>query len=275
MTGERLLGAYRTLLAAYPRDFREEYGDDMVQVLGDQLRDCDASQRLPVFLRAVADLLATAARERLTTSVATPAAASTDGSTTLAPPAGARRRQRPSRRDFLRASLAVVGVGLGASVGGSSLAYIWPNLRGGFGALVDIGTEAEIAEGIRGSGGSFPVPAARAYLVAYDAADDPDGAYAEVTAGTSFMALYQRCVHLGCRVPWCVASTRFECPCHKSRYNRWGEWQEGPAPRGLDRFKVTVVDDRVLVDTRTIVPGPARTGAVLAEGPTGPSCLGV
>lgn len=274
MTGERLLGAYRTLLAAYPRDFRDEYGEDMVQVLGDQLRDCAPAERLPVFLRAVADLFATATRERVT-GVPSPAAATAGGgSSTLVPPTRAPRRQRPSRRDFLRASLAMVGVGLGASVGGSSLAYIWPNLRGGFGALVDIGTEAEIAEGIRGSGGSLPVPAARAYLVAYDPADDPDGAYAEVTAGTSFMALYQRCVHLGCRVPWCAASTRFECPCHKSRYNRWGEWQDGPAPRGLDRFKVAVVEGRVLVDTRAIVPGPARTGAVLSEGPTGPSCLG-
>lgn len=87
------------------------------------------------------------------------------------------------------------------------------------------------------------------------------------------MALYQRCVHLGCRVPWCVSSTRFECPCHKSRYNRWGEYQDGPAPRGLDRFALSVVDGRVLVDTRAVVTGPPRSGGVLTEGPTGASCL--
>ena len=51
-----------------------------------------------------------------------------------------------------------------------------------------------------------------------------------------YVALYQKCVHLGCRVPWCESSQWFECPCHGSKYNRVGEKQGGPAPRGLDRF---------------------------------------
>ena len=33
------------------------------------------------------------------------------------------------------------------------------------------------------------------------------------------MPLYQRCVHLGCRVPFCASSKWFECPCHGSKYN--------------------------------------------------------
>lgn len=274
MSTEGFLRLYRALLAGYPGPFRDEYGEDMVQVLGDQLRDCDRGEATRIFLRAMADLVATAARERLTAPAAVPAVAGA-GAAPAPTPQMKRRSDRPTRRDFLRASLAVAGLGLGASVGGSSLAYVWPSIRGGFGALVDIGSETEVADGIQAAGGTMAVPAARAYLVAYDPAEDPQGAYAEVTSGTAFLALYQRCVHLGCRVPWCVASTRFECPCHKSRYNRWGEWQDGPAPRGLDRFKVTVVDGRVVVDTRGIVTGPSRSAAVLKEGPTGPSCLGM
>ncbi len=46
------------------------------------------------------------------------------------------------------------------------------------------------------------------------------------------MPLYQRCVHLGCRVPFCNSSKWFECPCHGSKYNEAGEYQLGPAPRG-------------------------------------------
>ena len=53
------------------------------------------------------------------------------------------------------------------------------------------------------------------------------------------MPLYQRCVHLGCRVPFCESSKWFECPCHGSKYNGVGEYQLGPAPRGMDRFQVT------------------------------------
>ena len=268
---DRLLRAYGRLLTAYPAAFREEYGADMVQALGDQLRGRTAGEQRAVFVRAVADLLRSAPVEHLSTARTRPLAATPVGAT-LSPPAF-RRQRSPSRRDFLRASLAVAGVGVSASLGGASLAFLWPSVRGEFGALVDIGSVAEVAEGVRASGGTFAVPTARSYLVAYDPADDPEGFYAEVTGGAPFMALYQRCVHLGCRVPWCVSSTRFECPCHKSRYNRWGEYQDGPAPRGLDRFALSVADDRVLVDTRVIVPGPPRTGAVLSEGPSGASCL--
>ena len=269
---ERLLRAYERLLAAYPTAFRNEYGADMVQLLGDQLRDRPVREQRAVFVRAVADLVRTAPSEHLSAVRSRPLAA-TAGGATLSPPVQRRRERSPSRRDFLRASLAFAGAGVSAGLGGASLAFLWPNVRGEFGALVDIGSVAEVAEGVRASGGTFAVPVARSYLVAYDPADDPDGMYTDVTGGAMFMALYQRCVHLGCRVPWCVSSTRFECPCHKSRYNRWGEYQDGPAPRGLDRFAVSVVDGHVIVDTRVIVTGPPRMGAVLNEGPTGASCL--
>jgi cytochrome b6-f complex iron-sulfur subunit len=54
------------------------------------------------------------------------------------------------------------------------------------------------------------------------------------------VALYQKCVHLGCRVPSCATSKWFECPCHGSQYNQVGEKKAGPAPRGLDRFAMEV-----------------------------------
>jgi cytochrome b6-f complex iron-sulfur subunit len=88
------------------------------------------------------------------------------------------------------------------------------------------------------------------------------------------MALYQKCVHLGCRVPWCQSSQWFECPCHGSKYNKWGEWNSGPAPRGLDRFPSRVDDNGTLVvSTGTILTGPARTARVLQQEPEGPHCV--
>ena len=73
------------------------------------------------------------------------------------------------------------------------------------------------------------------------------------------MALYQKCPHLGCRVPSCATSQWFECPCHGSQYNRVGEKKAGPAPRGMDRFPVTVgANGDVIVSTGTIVTGPAH-----------------
>jgi cytochrome b6-f complex iron-sulfur subunit len=108
--------------------------------------------------------------------------------------------------------------------------------------------------------------------VRYDAAEDPSGAYAALTAGAPVMALSQKCVHLGCRVPWCASAAWFECPCHNSKYNRWGEWQDGPAPRGMDRHALEVADGRVLVDVATLVTGPGRGGGVLIQPPEGAHC---
>lgn len=164
-------------------------------------------------------------------------------------------------------------LGLVAGFGGASLAFLWPDVRGGFGATFDLGTEEEIVTSIREGGGRYELPAARAYFVEYDPALDPEGQYADITNGTRVMALYQKCVHLGCKVPWCSSSRWWECPCHGSRYNRWGEWQGGPAPRGLDRFEVRGEDGRLILDTRTIVTGPSRASPVLNQPPEGPTCV--
>jgi cytochrome b6-f complex iron-sulfur subunit len=87
------------------------------------------------------------------------------------------------------------------------------------------------------------------------------------------MALYQRCVHLGCRVPWCQTSQGFECPCHGSKYNGIGEYFGGPAPRNLDRFVVEVSDSGVLtIKTGSIVETP-RAIDKSVEYPQGVACI--
>jgi cytochrome b6-f complex iron-sulfur subunit len=185
-----------------------------------------------------------------------------------------RRECQPSRREFLRGGLLVSGVGVVGAFGTASLAFLWPSLRGGFGARLEVGTQTFVATEIAANG-HLVFPAGRAYLVAYDAGLDPEGVYRESTDGSPFMALYHRCVHLGCRVPWCPSSSWFECPCHGSRYNVWGEYQFGPAPRGLDRFRVSIESGQVIVDTSVIITGPSRATSVLAQPPAGPHCIGL
>ena len=70
----------------------------------------------------------------------------------------------------------------------------------------------------------------------------PQGRLFVANTGTVIYALSQKCPHLGCRVPFCDSSGRFECPCHGSKYDIGGEWIEGPAPRGMDRFDLNVVE---------------------------------
>ena len=88
------------------------------------------------------------------------------------------------------------------------------------------------------------------------------------------LALYQKCPHLGCRVPECVTSQWFECPCHGSQYNQVGEKKGGPAPRGLDRFAMTVSGGRLSVDTGTIIQGPPIGTNTTGQEAEGPHCIG-
>ena len=88
------------------------------------------------------------------------------------------------------------------------------------------------------------------------------------------VALYQKCPHLGCRVPECKSSQWFECPCHGSQYNRVGEKKGGPAPRGMDHFAVTVsASGDVVVDTSTVFAGAAIGTNTTGQEAEGPHCI--
>jgi cytochrome b6-f complex iron-sulfur subunit len=75
-------------------------------------------------------------------------------------------------------------------------------------------------------------------------------------------------------VPWCATSQWFECPCHGSQYNRVGEKKAGPAPRGLDRFAVSVSGGVVTVDTAARTEGPAIGVNTTGQEAEGPHCVG-
>jgi cytochrome b6-f complex iron-sulfur subunit len=183
------------------------------------------------------------------------------------------RKPQVSRRSFLRTTwLASLGASL-AGFGAGTVYFLWPNLTGGFGSKIKAGTKSKIDGDIKANGGYAYVPDGRFYLVPYDEADDKQGIYKGV-AGGGYMALYQRCVHLGCRVPWCNTSKWWECPCHGSKYNQAGEYKEGPAPRGLDRFAISVQGDQIVVDTAKIVTGPPRGTNTTGQELEGPHCVG-
>lgn len=104
----------------------------------------------------------------------------------------------------------------------------------------------------------LPVPVVHGYLTAVDG---------------EVHALYWKCPHLGCRVPWCESSGRFECPCHGSVFSRAGDYIAGPAPRGMDRFAIELVDGVIAVDTAEVSDGRPPGDSLIDEPPRGPSCL--
>jgi cytochrome b6-f complex iron-sulfur subunit len=190
-----------------------------------------------------------------------------------ATPRPAPKKPQVSRRSFLRTAWLA---GLGAAVAGfgaGTVYFLWPNLTTGFGTKIQAGTPDTITADIKAGDGQAYNPEGRFYLVPYKEADDKEGIYAGV-AGGGFMALYQRCVHLGCRVPWCATAQWWECPCHGSKYNQAGEWKEGPAPRGLDRFAIEVSGGQIVVDTSKVITGPPRGTNTTGQELDGPHCVG-
>ena len=188
-----------------------------------------------------------------------------------------------SRRKFFnRAYIGLMGLGLGGFAAASFVAFLWPTGGGGgFGGKVGAGKLDDILLNIRLNNGFFYLPEARTWITACpaDAVPKAKSLYPSVLLPgmeAGLVALYQKCPHLGCRVPECKSSQWFECPCHGSQYNRVGEKKIGPAPRGMDRFIVSVnATGDVTIDTLggAALPGPAIGTNTTGQEAEGPHCI--
>jgi menaquinol-cytochrome c reductase iron-sulfur subunit len=75
---------------------------------------------------------------------------------------------------------------------------------------------------------------------------------------TPYVAISDRCVHLGCPVRWVSAAERFICPCHGGVYDLLGKPVAGPPVRPLDRFYTRVTGENVEVGPRFSVNSQLR-----------------
>jgi cytochrome b6-f complex iron-sulfur subunit len=182
-----------------------------------------------------------------------------------------------SRRQFLNRAWSLSFLGFLGFFGVSSLAFLWPKLTGGFGTKITAGNYDDIIAQVGPEGGFLPlfVAEGRFWLTYYEGTGDAPVYTAVNAIDTKLQALYRKCVHLGCSVPHCSESMLFECPCHGSKYRLHGEYFQGPAPRGLDRFPIALEGDKVVVDTGSVQVGPPRgtsTWDKFGE-PQGPYCV--
>ena len=194
-------------------------------------------------------------------------------------------QQRLSRRRFLRRSMLTIwGLSTTASVAGA-LYMLYPNLAGQFGAALTVGKKADfpaatkLSDYKKGSTGVFYNQAARTYVIHMSKDTDfllrgqlltdqlDSESVVKDSDGSYWIALYQRCVHLGCTVPFRDDCNSFKCPCHGSHYNVTGEWLDGPAPKSLDRFELSFDGEDVVVNTgvvNTKVPHPDPTTRLIS-----------
>ena len=157
-----------------------------------------------------------------------------------------------SRRGLLRITFwSGFGAGL-LAFAGSLVDFLYPRGITGFGSVIAAGAIEDFPPGTK-----TEVNAGKFWLVNLT----------EAQGGPGFLALWWKCPHLGCTVPWrdnfsfvnpeTGASSQgwFRCPCHGSTYNDAGVRVFGPAPRSMDRMEITISDGRISVNTGSISKG--------------------
>jgi cytochrome b6-f complex iron-sulfur subunit len=188
-----------------------------------------------------------------------------------------------NRRQFLnRGLLTAVGFSA-AALAPAMLSFLWPFRDVGFGGKVNVDkTLPELQAYITANQMPYYVAAAQAYIESYPGSDPAVMAKAKKVYKNSailnamqlgVVTLWQRCPHLGCRVPFCQTSQWFECPCHGSKYNRVGEKKAGPAPRGMDHFLPFIKGVSLTIDTGTVIPGPPIGTDTTGQQQEGPLCV--
>jgi cytochrome b6-f complex iron-sulfur subunit len=141
----------------------------------------------------------------------------------------------PTRRDLLKLAWIGVGALALAETCGMAAAFSLPRLaEGEFGSIVTAGPVDD-----------FPVNSVTPFNQARF--------YLSRLADGGFLALYRKCTHLGCSVPWDQPARQFLCPCHASAFDATGEVLNPPAPRPLDLFPVLIEDGLVKVDTGQVM----------------------
>ncbi len=70
-----------------------------------------------------------------------------------------------------------------------------------------------------------------------------------------FYAISAVCTHLGCIANWKSEDDIIACPCHGSKFNKEGKVIDGPAPRPLQRFAMTVDEQGQLIVDKGVIVG--------------------
>jgi cytochrome b6-f complex iron-sulfur subunit len=141
-----------------------------------------------------------------------------------------------TRRDFMNFAWGTAGMLVVSELSIAGLRFLSPlAVEGEFGGAFNLGHYDQYP-----SGSVTPVESGRFYFVRLD-----DG---------GFLAIYRRCTHLGCSVPFDQASGQFVCPCHGSEFTTEGDVLNQPAPRPLDLFLLSINDaGELVVDTSTTI----------------------
>jgi Rieske Fe-S protein len=128
---------------------------------------------------------------------------------------------KPSRREFISKSLKIIGGVM----------------------LIPLASACNTASVIEGKSSTYDIPEDNTATVY------PDDKLVMSRLGNNVYAHSTVCTHLGCIVGYSDEAESIDCPCHGSKFALDGKKTEGPAGRGLDRYKAIITSDgKVKVD---------------------------
>lgn len=165
----------------------------------------------------------------------------------------AARRGVSRRKVMLAGFWAAIGT-MVAAAGGTLTNMLYPRNVAGFGG--PIGVPANL---VPGAGDPPREILAGRFLLVHLRPNEGRLSGDDTAAPGGLLALYRKCPHLGCTVPWranvelptSVDQEKrrgwFQCPCHQSTYTKAGVRQWGPAPRSMDTMSIEVQPSGALV----------------------------
>jgi cytochrome b6-f complex iron-sulfur subunit len=171
-----------------------------------------------------------------------------------------------SRRGLLRISFWTGLGGFVAAMAACTVDMLYPRGVVGFGGVVSPGTTSQFLPGTKTE------YAPGQLIMVHLTEEQAKRSHPEGKAG--FLALWRKCPHLGCTVPWRETFTFedrqgwFRCPCHGSTYDDAGARVFGPAPRSMDVMALTIdpSSGRINVNTGSIKKGTTENATLAVEG---------
>lgn len=146
-------------------------------------------------------------------------------------------KAKDSRRTFIKRLWGMLGIIAGAELLWVSSGFLRPGKLN----ELDAGRKLIIAGQVADfkAGDVFPFRNGQFYLVRYN--------------NGGFLAISLKCSHLGCSVLWDDSKKVFNCPCHASSFDMYGDVIKPPAPKALEIYPVIIEEGLVKIDVRKTV----------------------
>jgi len=158
---------------------------------------------------------------------------------------------RLSRRGFMRLGLGVLSAIAVLEAGGAGFTFLRArSLEGKVGGVVTAGPVD-----------SFPPGSVTEF--------EDEHFYLIRSTDGGFLAMHNRCTHLGCTVNWVPEQNGFVCPCHAASFDFYGNMEGPPVPRPLDILAVRFEDQLVRIDTSRLQQRKTFEPEQLAYCPSG------